>query len=79
MPYITALEARTTKQRTYRFFVELASKQLDHEGVPESQHIVDVVVLENKLKAIKAVIAAAGYLSDYTIVAHGTPSDCSEF
>ena len=79
MTYITAPEARTTKQRTYRYFVQLVSTKIDEQGVPESHHIVDVVVLKNTMEAIKAVIAAAGWLSDYTIVAHWTPSDCSEF
>lgn len=32
MPYLTAPEALTTKQRTYRYLVELASNKLDHEG-----------------------------------------------
>ena len=79
MTYLTASEAKTTKQQTYRYLVELASNQLDYDGVPESHQIVDVVVLENKLEAIKAVIAAANWLSDYTIVAHWLPSDCAEF
>ena len=57
MTYITAPEARTAKQRTYLYLVELASNQLDHDGVPESHRIVDVVVLENTLEAIKTVIA----------------------
>lgn len=79
MTYITAPEAKTTKQRTYRYFVQLVSTKTDAQGVPASYHIVDVVVLENALEAIKTVIGAAGYLSDYSIVAHWTPSDCSEF
>lgn len=29
MPYLTVPEALTTKQRTYRYFVELASNELD--------------------------------------------------
>ncbi len=47
MTYLTASEAKTTKQHAYRYLVELASNQLDHKGVPASYHTVDVVVLEN--------------------------------
>jgi len=77
--YITVLEARTTKQRTYRFFMELAFKQLDHEGVAETYRIVDVVVLEKKLETIKAVIAADDWLSGYTTMGYWLPSDGAEF
>jgi hypothetical protein len=45
MPYLTAPKSTKT-DRTYRYFVELASNNLDHEGVPERFQIVDVVVLE---------------------------------
>lgn len=79
MTYLTASEVKTTKHRTYRYLVELASNQVDHDGVPVCHRIVDVVVLENTLEAIKAVITAAGYLCGYTIVAYWIPSDCTEF
>jgi len=80
MTYLTASEAKTTKQHAYRYLVELASNQLDHKGVPVSYHTVDVVVLENTLKAIKAVITAAGWLSNYTVMAYWLPEDdCKEF
>jgi len=46
-PYLTAPSVQKTAQRTCSYLVELASKQLDHEGVPASYCIVDVVVLEN--------------------------------
>ena len=62
MPYLTAKEALTTKQRTYRYLVELASNQLDREGVPERFVSVDVVVLEPTKAAIETLIAAAGWL-----------------
>jgi len=79
MTYLTASEAKTTKQQTYRYLVELVSNQLDYKGVPESHKIVDVVVLENTLEAIKAVIAAANWLSDCIIVSYWLPSDSAEF
>ncbi|WP_250121245.1 hypothetical protein [Chroococcidiopsis sp. CCMEE 29] len=69
----------TTQQCTYRYCVELASNQLDHEGVPESVQILDVVVLEPTEEAIKSVIAAVDWLSSYTIVSYWVPQDNDEF
>lgn len=79
MTYITASEAQTAKQRTYRYFVQLVSTKLDEQGVPESYRVIDLMVLENTWEGIKAVIAAAGWLSAYTIMSHWIPSDGAEF
>ena len=79
MTQITVPEAEKTKSPTYRYFCELASEELDHEGVPESHRLVDVVVLENTENAIKTVVAATDWLSGYTIVAHWFPDDGAEF
>jgi hypothetical protein len=79
MTSITATEASTRKQRTYRYFVQLVSTKLDEQAVPESYCIVDVVVLENSLEAIKTVIARADWLTSYRLVAHWIPCDCTEF
>lgn len=78
MTQIKAPEAQKTKSPTYRYFCELASDELDHEGVPESHFIVDVVVLENKLAAIVAVVEAADWLSGY-MMGYWLPSDDAEF
>jgi hypothetical protein len=80
MPYLTAPSAQKT-ERTYRYFVELASDKLDHERVPEKFQIVDVVVLEPTEQAIKTLIAAAGWLQGYTMVSHWVPEadDCDCF
>ena len=78
MPYLTAPSAQKT-ERTYRFFVELASDKLDYEGVPESFQMIDVVVLENTEQAIKTLIASAGWLAGYSIVAHWVPEDNCPF
>lgn len=79
MTYLTAPQTQTTKQRTYRYFVEIASDKLDYEGVPESFQIVDVVVLTPTRDAIKTLIAAAGWLNAFTIVSHWIPTDSTEF
>jgi len=80
--YLTAPQAEKT-QRTYRYLVEMASNELelDRDGIPVPKHlqIVDVVVTEPGVKAIKALIAATDWLSGYTTVSHWIPSDCSEF
>lgn len=78
MPYLTAPVVQKT-ERTYRYFVELASDKLDFEGVPESFQIIDVVVLEPTEAAISTLIAATGWLQGYTMVSHWTPEDCTEF
>lgn len=79
MPQLLTVPEALSTNHTYRYFCELASSQLDHEGVPESCCIVDVVVLDDTLEALKTVIAAASWLFGYTIVAHWIPSDCAEF
>lgn len=79
MPYLTAPQALELKQRTYRYFVELASNSLDYEGVPERFRVIDVVITENTDAAIRNLIASAGWLDDYTIVSAWVPSDCEEF
>lgn len=78
MPYLTAPAVQKT-ERTYRYFVELASDELDYEGVPESYQIVDVVVGQPTEEEIQALIAATGWLKGYTMVSHWTPEDCTEF
>lgn len=80
MPYLTAPAAQKT-EKTYRYFVELASDTLDYEEVPESYQMIDVVVLEPTKEAIASLIAAAGWLQGYTMVAHWTPQDddCAAF
>lgn len=79
MPYLTQPGAQKTKEPIYRYFVELASNQLDYEGVPKSYRIVDVVVLENSEGAIKAVIAAIDWLQGFKIVAIWSPDDSCPF
>jgi len=79
MTYLTAPEAHSTNQRTYRYFVELASDELDFEGVPERFKIVDVVVTEPTEAAIKTLVAATHWLKGYTMVSHWIPDDCDCF
>lgn len=80
--YLTAPKAAKT-QRTYRYMCLLASNELelDRNGIPVPKHFqnVDMVITEPTLAAIASLIAAVGWLSGYTLVAHWIPSDCAEF
>lgn len=79
MTLLSASEAKSAKLRTYRYLVQLASYQLDQEEVPEHVQLIDVVVLEPTLEAIKSLIAAAGWLDAFTIVSHWIPAESAEF
>lgn len=72
--YVTAPQARGA-QRTYRYHVELLSKAVDEEGIPEREALLDLVVLEDTEAAIKEAIAEAGYLKDWRIIRHYTSED----
>lgn len=75
----TLYKLQVEQQRTYHYYVDLVSKELDWEGVPEDEKMIDVVVLEPTLEAITAVVAAAGWLSNYTITSYWVPCDEDEF
>lgn len=72
-------EVLNAQRRTYRYFVELIGNQLDYEGVTESSQLVEVVVFEPTKEAIASVIAAAGWLSAYSVVSYWVPEDETEF
>lgn len=71
--YLTALGVEKT-QSAYRYMCQLASNELelDRDGIPVPKHfqIVDVVATEPTEAALTSLIAAVGWLSGYTIVAH---------
>lgn len=75
MTYLLTASTKDRSQRTYRYFVELASNKLDYEGVPDHYQIIDVVVTEPTTEAIATLIAATGWLEGYTVVSHWTPAD----
>lgn len=72
MPYLTDPDVSKNKQ-TYRFFVELATQRLDYWGVPEHCQVIDVVVTEPTAGAIKTLVAAGGWLTEYRIVSTWQP------
>ena len=84
--YLTTPQAEKT-QRIYYYKCELACElasnelELDSYGitVPKNVKTVDVVVNEPGVEVIASFIAAVGWLSEYRLVAHWIPSDCTEF
>lgn len=77
MPYLTAPAAQETKL-TYRYFAELASLELDYEGLSMHYQVIDLVVLEPTEEAVKTLIAAAGWLQGYTLVKFWSPQPDSD-
>lgn len=74
MRYLTDPHIYGSETPGYRFFVELASNKLDHEGVPEYFQVIDVVVTEASYEAIKSLVATTGWLVDWGIVSYWTPA-----
>lgn len=77
MPYLTASAAQETKL-TYRYFAELASLELDYEGLSTHYQVIDLVVLEPTEEAVTTLIAAAGWLKGYTLVYFWEPQPDSD-
>lgn len=75
---LTAPEAKTAA-RTYRYYVELASTQLDFDGVPEFFRLVDVVVAVPTQEAIVKAIADCQFLKGYELISYWTPEDEAPF
>lgn len=70
----------TSRDHTYRYIVQLASQEVDFEGVPERTQLIDVVVKEPTSEAIALLLEAAGYLKDWQIASYWQPTDgCTEF
>lgn len=69
MTYLTAPDAAGAKQ-WYRYYVEIASKQLNFEGVPEFTRTIDVVVAQPTQEAITQLINACGWLEGYGLVSY---------
>lgn len=74
MTYLTA-PIKDKTSLTYRYYVELVSRQLDEYEVACRVQIVDVVVTEPTETAIKTLIAATSWLEGYRIVACWVPAD----
>lgn len=78
MPYLTDSVAYTTATQVYRYFAELASKELDHEGIPVRFKTIDVLVLEPTRDAIAQLINSCEWLSEYSLVDFWSPTPDEE-
>jgi len=76
--YVTDSQIEPT-QPGYRFYAELASNELDFEGVPERYLLVDVVVVLPCEAAVRQLLDDRGWLSDWGIVSVWTPEDEAVF
>ncbi len=72
MTYLTETGAQTARI-SYRYFCELASLEVDFEGLSLHYQVIDVVVLEPTEQAIKNLIASAGWLRGYILVKFWAP------
>lgn len=74
---LTAPEALAQSTLAHRFLVELASIELDFEGVPVDVKTIDVVVTNPNEAAIQLLIATTDWLKGYSLKSFWQPeSDC---
>lgn len=79
-PQVLTAEQCISTHCTYRYMVQLASKEVDYEGVPERTQLIDLVVKEPTPEAIALLLEASGYLKDWQIASYWQPTDgCTEF
>lgn len=78
MTYLTAPDAVGAKH-SYRYYVELASTQLDDDGIPERFRVVDVVVVQPTQSAIENVLSSNDWLQGYSLTSYWQPEDCCCF
>lgn len=81
MTYLTDAEICPGSPNSYRFFVELASNEVEldayDEPVPVAFKTLDVLVVEPTIEAIRRVIANQNWLKDFSIVDYWQPDpDC---
>lgn len=74
---LTSPEAIAQPTQSKRYFVELESKDLDWEGIPESHKLIDLCVTEEA--AITVFLKAVGYLEEFRILRHWIPESCDCF
>jgi hypothetical protein len=76
--YVTDPQAQPTEP-TYRFYAELASNELDYEGIPERVCIVDVVVTLPCEAAVRQLLDQKGWLNEWGIIGIWVPEEDSPF
>jgi len=77
MPQLLTAADTLSANQTYRYFCELASTQLDYDGIPETFRIVDVLVMAQPTQsAIENALNSGDWLQGYSLVSYWQPEDC---
>ncbi len=77
---LTARETLAQSTPAHRFMVEVASDNLDLEGVPIDCQIIDVCIAAPSREAIELLVAATDWLKGYSLKSFWQPEDgCTEF
>lgn len=77
--YFTDPQTSIPGAETYRYYAELASNELDEEGISERFIIADVLVAINCEAAVRQVLDDKGLLHEWGIVAIWQPEEESPF
>lgn len=64
---------------SYRYLAELASNELDEEGVPERFLTVDAMVVEPTEQAILELLSEKGWLKHWGLVSYWQEENGDEF
>lgn len=65
--------------KTYRYFAELASNTMDHEGIPMGFKVVDVMVCEPSEAAILELLGEKGWLKHWILIDFWQEENGDEF
>ncbi len=79
MPQLLTAPEALSANHTHKYFCELASTQLDYDGIPETFHVVGVVVAEPTQSAIENTLSSGYCLQGYSLVSYWQPEDCCCF
>lgn len=72
---LSAPETLTAPAQSHRFMADVASNQLDFEGVPVDVQTIDVLVIDPSEAAIKLLIASTKWLKGYSLIKFWEPED----
>lgn len=79
MPQLLAASEALSTKHIHRYFCDLASTQLDYNGVPEIFRVVGIVLAEPTKSAIEdviSVISSCDWLQSYSLVSYWQPLYC---
>jgi len=79
MPQLLTVSEALSANHTYRYFCELASTQLDYDGIPKTFRVVRIVVAEPTQSVIENTLFSGDWLQGYSLVSYWQPEDCCFF